>query len=86
MELSREVWRTKVKSTRLKLTVITLLDQLLGKKFSRVSHLYQNLNFFKLNDIYKLELAKIKHKFRRIILKLHLKIDSQKLKKSYTCN
>ena len=33
-----------------------------NKKFSYVSHLYQNLNLLKLNDIYKLELAQIMHK------------------------
>ena len=33
-----------------------------NKKFLHVSHLYQNLNLLKLNDIYKLELAKFMHK------------------------
>ena len=33
-----------------------------NKKFTHVSHLYQNLNLLKLNDIYKLELAKFMHK------------------------
>ena len=33
-----------------------------NKKFTHVSHLYQNLNLLKLNDIYKLELAEIMHK------------------------
>ena len=34
-----------------------------NKKFSHVSYLYQNLNLLKLNDIYKLELAKFMYKF-----------------------
>ena len=33
-----------------------------NKKFNHVSHLHQNLNLFKLNHIYKLELAKFMHK------------------------
>ena len=33
-----------------------------NKKFTHVSHLYQNLNLLKLIDIYKLELAKFMHK------------------------
>ena len=33
-----------------------------NKQFSHVSHLHQNLNLLKLNDIYKLELAKFMHK------------------------
>ena len=33
-----------------------------NKKFTHVSHLYQNLSLLKLNDIYKLELAKFMHK------------------------
>ena len=33
-----------------------------NKKFTHVSHLYQNLNLLKLNDIYKLELPKFMHK------------------------
>ena len=32
-----------------------------NKKFTHVSHLYQNLSLLKLNDIYKLELAKFMH-------------------------
>ena len=33
-----------------------------NKKFSHVSHLYKKLNYLKLNDIYRLELAKFMHK------------------------
>ena len=33
-----------------------------NKKFSHVTHLYKNLNYLKLNDIYHLELAKFMHK------------------------
>ena len=33
-----------------------------NKEFTHVSYLYQNLNLLKLNDIYKLELAKFMHK------------------------
>ena len=33
-----------------------------NKKFTHVSHLYQNLNLLNLNDIYKLELANFMHK------------------------
>ena len=33
-----------------------------NKKFTHVSHLYQNLNLLKLNAIYKLELAKFMYK------------------------
>ena len=33
-----------------------------NKKFTHVSHPYQNLNLLKLNDIHKLELAKFMHK------------------------
>ena len=53
-----------------------------NKKFSHVSHLYQNLNFLKLNDIYKLEL--VKFNFIIIICPLYFKIDSQKLEKIHT--
>ena len=33
-----------------------------NKKFSHVTFLYKNLNFLKLKDVYKLELAKFMHK------------------------
>ena len=42
-----------------------------NKKFTYVSHLYQNLNFLKLNDNYKLELAKFMHKLYNNNLPIH---------------
>ena len=55
-----------------------------NKKFTHVSHLYQNLNLLKLNDIYKFSLPNSCINFIIIICPLYFKIDSQKLKKIHT--
>ena len=58
-----------------------------NKKFTRVSHLYQNLNLLKLNDIYKLELAKFMHKLYNNNLPIVFQNRFAKIEKnSYICN
>ena len=55
-----------------------------NKKFTHVSHLYQNLNLLKLNDIYKLELAKFMHKLYNNNLPIVLQIRFTKIEKIHT--
>ena len=55
-----------------------------NKKFSHVSHLYQNLNLLKLNDIDKLELAKFIHKLYNNNLPLVFQNGFTKIEKIHT--
>ena len=54
------------------------------KKFTHVSHFYQNLNLLKLNDIYKLELAKFMHKLYNNNLPIVFQNRFAKIEKVYT--
>ena len=55
-----------------------------NKKFTHVSHLYQNLNLLKLNDIYKLDLAKIMHKLYNNNLPIVFQNQFAKIEKTHT--
>ena len=55
-----------------------------NKKFTHVSHLYQNSNLLKLNDIYKLELAKSMHKLYNNNLLIVFQNRFAKIEKIYT--
>ena len=55
-----------------------------NKKFTHVSHLYQNLNLLKLNDIYKLELAKFMHKLYNMNLPIVFQNRFTKIEKFHT--
>jgi len=59
-----------------------------NKKFTHVTQPYQKLNRLKLNDVYKLELAKLMHKlhnnkllfkinFRKLKIFIHIKLGDQ---------
>ena len=52
-----------------------------NRKFSEVSYLYQNLNLLKLNDIYKLELAKFMDKLYCINLPIVFQNQFKKIEK-----
>ena len=55
-----------------------------NKKFTHVSHLYQNFNLLKLNDIYKLELAKFMHKLYNNNLHIVIQNRFAKIEKIHT--
>ena len=55
-----------------------------NKKFTHVSHLYQNLNLLKLNDICKLELAKFMHKLYNNNLPIVFQNRFAKIEKIFT--
>ena len=52
--------RTKSKKHEIEVEINTIVKTITWNK--KFSHLYQNLNLLKLNDIYKLELTEIMHK------------------------
>ena len=63
MELPLAETADQSKKHEIKVTMNNIVRTITwNKNFTHVSHLYQNLNLLKLNDIYKLELAKFMHK------------------------
>ena len=64
MQYGTLIWgnATKTKLHELEIRFSNIVRTLTwNKKFSHVTHLFKRLDFLKLNDIYKFELAKIMH-------------------------